>query len=212
MNMALHSGQLEKKVVDFLKYTDWVSTIDIANNLNDNRRHVYEALQRLYKRNFVYKKKYGNNCFWSLNFDEVQNKWKNNKKVKIVNKQLAPLDSNTIHSKILNAEILPEDPNFYFNIGKKTLPILLSFSGVPTSKAIINATIHSIDDSLSYYSKSNKIDYALCTGMKSFIMNYAKNYSIEYLQENMQNRTDDDIFNEVLEGAKLLSSTIIENI
>ena len=41
---------------------------------------------------------------------------------------------------------------------------------------------------------------------------HLKNYSIEYLQENMQNRTDDDIFNEVLEGAKLLSSTIIENI
>ena len=55
--MALHTGQVEKKVVHFLYRTDWASTKEIAYNINYNRKHVYEALQRLSNRDFVYKKK-----------------------------------------------------------------------------------------------------------------------------------------------------------
>ena len=211
--MALHTGQVEKKVVHFLNRTNWTSTIEIADNINYNRKHVYEALQRLYNRDFVYKTKSGNNCFWRLNSTEIQKKLKKNEKVKVVKKHQVPLKSNkTFHLKMSTAKILPEDNNFYFHTGKKTLRILLSFSGIPTSKLIIDSTINSIDDSFNYYLKSNKFDDALFIGMKSFIKNYAKNYSIEYLQMNMQNQTDNDIFNDILEGTKLFSSIIIENV
>ena len=129
-----------------------------------------------------------------MNSAEIQNKWKNNKKLKVVKKHQVPLKLNTIfHPKISNANILPEDNNLYFYAGKKTLPILLSFSGIPTSKAIIDATINSIDDSFSYYSKSNRFDDALFIGTKSFIKNYAKNCSIEYLQMSMKIPTHNTI-------------------
>jgi hypothetical protein len=112
---------------------------------------------------------------------------------------------------ISNARIIP-DSNFVLHNGKQALPILLLFSGLPTSGIIAKATFDSIEDALNLYYKSNKIDDALIVGLKSFLKNYAKNYPMDYLQQNMQNRTDDNVFNELLEGIKIISSIIIENI
>lgn len=202
--MTLHLGLVEIKVVDYLKSTGWTRTSDIAYRLNYKREHVYNALQRLHKRKFVYKKKSGSNCIWHLNNNEIQ------KKLKIVNKpQTEVLKSNkTFNLKLLNTKA----PDFYLSVGKKMLPIISSFSGVPTSRHIVEAVITSIDDSSSYYSKSNEFDGALYIGIRSFIKTYSKNYSIGYLQKNIQNDNKDDGFNEVLEGVILLSSILIENV
>ena len=81
-----------------------------------------------------------------------------------------------------------------------------------TKGTIAKAIAPSIEDSFSSYYKSNKIDDALFIGLNSFVKNYAKNYSFDYLQKNIQNKTDDDVFNEILEGTKIISSIIIENI
>jgi len=114
-------------------------------------------------------------------------------------------------NELSNARIVPQDSDFYFNVGKKTLPFLsTSILGVPISTTLANATFNSIKDSYKCYEQRNNIDDALFIGMKSFVNNYAKNFTFEYLQNNSDEK-DDDIFNEVLEVTILLSSVVIDS-
>ena len=108
--------------------------------------------------------------------------------------------------------IIPHDYDFYISAGKKTLPFLsTSILGVPISTTVANATFNSIEDSYKFYKQSNNIDDALFIGMKSFVNNYAKNFTIEYLQNNLHKKDDDDIFDDVLEGTIILSSIVIDS-
>ena len=78
------TGDVEKKIERFFyRYPDWARTTDIAYNLRYKREYVYEALQRLEKRDLVFKDKerHSNNCVWLLNFTKIQNNKVNKKKL-----------------------------------------------------------------------------------------------------------------------------------
>ncbi len=93
--------------------------------------------------------------------------------------------------------------------GKATLSFLAtSILGVPISTNIEDAAFHSIEDSYRAYKKTNEIDDAVFVGIESFVNTYAKNYTFDYLQKNMQ-KTDNDIFDDVSKGMILISTTII---
>lgn len=114
-------------------------------------------------------------------------------------------------NEISNTRIVPQDSNFYFNVGKKTLPLLsTSILGVPISPTLADATFNSIKDSYKCYEQRNNIDDALFIALKSFVNNYAKNFTIEYIQNNFDEK-DDDFFNKILDGTILLSSVVIDS-
>ena len=122
--------------------------------------------------------------------------------------QKAATKSKNLSSEISNAKIIPQDYNFFISAGKKTLPFLsTSILGVPISTTVANATFNSIEDSYKFYKQTNNIDDALFIGIESFVKNYVKNSTIDYLQR----KNDDDIFDDVLEGAILLSSIVVDS-
>ena len=131
----------------------------------------------------------------------------------------APSKSKKPSSEISRAQIIPQDDNLYksfisagISAGTKALTVLsTSIFGVPISTTVTNATFNSIEDSYKFYKETNNIDDALFIGMKSFVYNYTNNSIIEYSQDNLHKKNDDDIFDDVLEGAILLSSIVVDS-
>lgn len=112
-------------------------------------------------------------------------------------------------SGISKSNARKKDPEIFNFFRKATLSFLAtSMLGVPISTTVEDAVFHSIEDSYRAYKKTNEINDAVSVGIESFVKTYVKNYTFDYLQKNMQ-KTDDDIFDEVLEGIILISTTII---
>ena len=115
-------------------------------------------------------------------------------------------------NEILIDRIFPQDYVSCINVGKKTLPFLsTSIIGVPISTTVANAAFSAFEDSYKSYKQTNNIDDALFIGMNSFINNYANSLTFEYLLNNLPEKNDNDIFDEVLNGIILLSSIVTDS-
>lgn len=131
---------------------------------------------------------------------------------KAPNHQKVAPEPKKYYNEISMPLIIPHDYNLYLSAGKNSLRFLsTSILGVPISTTVVNATFSSIEDSYKFYKQKNDIDDALFIGMKSFVNNYAKNVPIEYLQNNLHKKDDNDIFDEVLDGIILLSFIVTDS-
>ena len=130
---------------------------------------------------------------------------------KIPEQKLIPLKSNTkeIIKKVSNTTINPLENNIGINaIGQISSPFLSLILGFPIPLSITTPTLHSLYDSYKTYNQTERIDDALFEGMKSWMNNYMKIRSHTYLQKNFSEKTDDDLFSDVIHGVSLVSSLI----
>lgn len=151
---------VEKRVMHFLyRNGGYWSTREIANSLRDKREHVYSTLQNLFNRqgynirpqkaiqgDFVYKILRGNEAFWCLRFDkiqEIERRWgivRTQRMEKKTKKQTAIRTVVTPIVKNLKAPIINKVVRSVFIAGITGAPITREiYIGVLAAKSLYSA-------------------------------------------------------------------------
>jgi hypothetical protein len=95
-------------------------------------------------------------------------------------------------------------------------PIISEIIGLEDSALITKEVLNSFENSIEVYDKTKNIDEAIISGVKSFVINYAKDKIDSYMENvvSTNNKGSDNEFKMAVKGSILMTSlySIMENV